>query len=335
MHRLIGLNPSPYSVKMRAVLRYRRLPFVWDTHSDPRALARQHGLPPVIPVLVMPDGMVMNDSTQLIRVLEQRYPGVRSIMPPDAAQAFLAGLIEDMADEWLTKCMFHYRWYYAPDRAFARHWVIGDRSGGFGTDPATRDLAAATQAFEDRQVGRMPLVGCTEETKPVIEASYLRILSALDAGVRRQPFLFGGRPSLADFGLFGQLHILATDPTPATLMRAHAPHVFTWLMRLDDASGVEGDWLAAGGRPHPMVVELLRFTGEVYLPFLKANADGIEAGRETLSVSISGSTFRQPPFRYQAKCWRTLRADFAALDPAARGRIEPLLAETGCLAYLA
>ena len=102
MYRLIGLNPSPYSVKMRAVLRYRRLPMIWDTRSDPREIARKHGLPPVIPVLVMPDSTVMNDSTPLIHELERRHPGDRSVLPPDPGQAFLAALIEDMADEWLT-----------------------------------------------------------------------------------------------------------------------------------------------------------------------------------------------------------------------------------------
>jgi len=55
------------------------------------------------------------------------------------------------------------------------------------------------------------------------------------------PYLFGSRPTLADFGLFGQLIILATDPTPASEMRRRAPDVLLWLLRLDDASGVEGE----------------------------------------------------------------------------------------------
>lgn len=330
MYRLIGFNPSPYSIKMRAVLRYRRLPFIWDNRTDAREVAQRHGLPPVIPVLVMPDGAVMNDSTPLIHELERRHPGERSIVPPDAAQAFLAALIEDLADEWLTKCMFHYRWYYEPDRKFGTHWVTADRAPG----RITPKTAEAAKAFHDRQVGRMALVGCTEATKPIIEASYTRVLAALEAGIPTQEYLFGTRPSLADFALFGQLQILATDPTSAAIMRAQAPHLHTWLMRLDDASGVEGEWQPADSAPAPMVIALLRLAGEAYLPFLKANAEAIDEGRDMLHVRLFDREFAQAPFRYQAKCYRGLRSAYAALPPQARERVKPLLEQTGCLAYL-
>jgi glutathione S-transferase len=331
MYRLIGFNPSPYSIKMRAVLRYRRLPFIWDNRTEARAVAQQHGLPPVVPVLAMPDGTFMNDSTPLIHELERRHPGERSIVPPDPAQGFLAALIEDMADEWITKCMFHYRWYYAPDRIFGTHWVTSERAPG----KITAKTAEAAKAFHDRQVGRMALVGCTETTKPVIEQSYARVLAALEAAVQTQEYLFGTRPSLADFGLFGQLQILATDPTSAAIMRRDAPHLHTWLMRLDDASGVEGEWQPAGAAPSPAVIDLLRLAGETYLPFLRANAEAIEEGRDTLHVRLLGHEFSQAPFKYQAKCYRALRSAYAALDPGARARLQGVLEQTGCLAYLA
>ena len=68
----------------------------------------------------------------------------------------------------------------------------------------------------------MPLVGCTPENAPVIEASYRRVLAALEPHVG---VLFGTRPSLADAGLFGQLRTFATDPTPFAIMRAEVQRI--------------------------------------------------------------------------------------------------------------
>src|SRR6185295_12826970 len=106
-------------------------------------------------------------------------------------------------------------------------------------DPTMEEHARrkAMQAFNDRQVGRMALVGCTEQNRPVIEDSYRFVLDTLDRHVRTLPYLLGSRPCLGDFGLYGQLQILSVDPTPAAEMRARAPDVFCWLLRLDDASG--------------------------------------------------------------------------------------------------
>lgn len=328
---LHGANPSPYSMKMRAVLRYRRLPFEWHCGPGARDVAIAAGLPPVVPVLRFPDGTLLNDSTPLIEELERRVPGSRSIVPDDPAQAFLAFLIEDMADEWLTKAMYHYRWWYEPDRAFAALWVVGDRM--IGQPPA--DVARTGQAFIDRQVGRMALVGATAENRPTIEKSYLRVLDALAKGLPAQAFLFGSRPSLADFGLFGQLWTLSVDPTPSSIMRERAPGVLTWLLRLDDASGVEGDWSPPAAPLPAMVHELLTLCGDTYLPFLAANAQAIAEGREAVTVTVRGRPYAQAVFRYQAKCYDALRRRFARLPPTDRARLEPALEATGCLPYLA
>jgi glutathione S-transferase len=107
--KLFGALGSPYSMKMRALLRYRRIPFEWILGLDAQRLA-QSIRPPVIPIVEYPDGTLMNDSTALIFVLEKRRPNARSVVPPDPAMAFLALLIEDFAGEWITKSMFSYRW---------------------------------------------------------------------------------------------------------------------------------------------------------------------------------------------------------------------------------
>lgn len=328
---LHGINPSPYSVKMRAILRYRRIPFVWSGTGNPRDVAVKASLPPVIPVLEFPDGRVMNDSTPLAWALEREHPGQRSIVPDDPVQAYLSDLLEDFGDEWVTKMMFHYRWYYAADRAFAQDWVVTSR------DPVMPDAdrRIAKQAFNDRQVGRMAMVGCTEQNRPIIEDSYRFVLDVLDRHLKTRPFLFGTRPSLADFGLYGQLQILSVDPTPMAEMRARAIDVYCWLLRLDDASGVEGAWAdPAAPLPQPLA-DLLAHCGDTYLPFLAANLKALQEGREEMSLQIGGKPYAQAPFRYQAKCLDALRKKFAALPADARRRLDPVLEEAGCLGYLA
>jgi glutathione S-transferase len=329
-YRLHGANPSPYSQKMRAIMRYRRLPFVWDNDGTARDVAIAGQLPPVIPVLRFPDGRLMNDSTPLAYELERLHPAERSIVPDDAGTAFLSDVIEDFADEWVTKIMFHYRWFYADDRKFAQLWISGDRK--IGAAPAKRQ--AVMTAFNDRQVGRMAMVGCTEANKPIIEESYFRLLDILNPHVAQMPFLFGARPSLADFGLFGQLIILATDPTPETEMRRRAPDVLLWLLRLDDASGVEGSWIKPADQLPAAVTSLLRLAGDYYLPFLAANRDAFDHGDTEVVVDLTGRRYAQAPFRYQVKCYDGLRKKLAALPPAARERIAPVLAEAGCLRWL-
>jgi glutathione S-transferase len=330
LYTLHGFDPSPYSVKMRALLRYRRIPFVWDALGSPRDVAVAAGLPAVIPVLRFPDGRMMNDSTPLAYALEREHAG-RSVIPDDPVLAYVSDLLEDFGDEWVTKMMFHYRWYYAQDRAFAQTWIVTSR------DPTMeeRKRQFAMQAFNDRQVGRMALVGCTEQNRPVIEDSYRFVLDTLDRHVRMRPYLLGSRPCLGDFGLYGQLQILSVDPTPAAEMRARAPDVFCWLMRLDDASGIEGEWVDPA-TPLPEAVEaLLRHMGQTYLPFLAANARAVQEGAPEFEVELLGRAFSQAPFRYQAKCYDALRKRRAALPVEAQDRLDPILERTGCLGFLA
>lgn len=331
-YRLIGSNPSPYSVKMRALMRYRRLPFYWEWRSPKNMEETRDVRPQVIPILQYPDGSFHNDSTFVALGLEARHPGQRSVLPEDPAQRFLCLLIEDMADEWGTKCMFHYRWFYATDQDFCSKWIAGESGMGM---PYGAVLERARQ-FGERQIGRMALVGCTPENRPVIEETYLRVLRTLDEGLKHAPFIFGARPTLADFGWFGQLFQLFMDPTPSTQMRLTGPRVYMWVPRMDDTSGVdERAPLAdpAGPLPHS-VRGLLKLAGEVYLPFLKANATALQQGLDEVSLPLLGMPYRQVAFRYQAKCYDWLRKEYAQLSGEAKQRADAALGESGCLPYL-
>jgi hypothetical protein len=190
------------------------------------------------------------------------------------------------------------------------------------------------QAFNDRQVGRMALVGCTEQNRPVIEESYRFVIETLDRHVRNVPFLLGSRPCLGDFGLYGQLQILSIDPTPAAEMRARAPNLFVWLIRLDDASGFEGDWMDRSDPLPETLTALLGHMARTYLPFLAANARAVQDGADKVELAMLGSTWVQAPFRYQAKCYDALCKKWQALPAVAHRHLDPVLEETGCHHYI-
>jgi glutathione S-transferase len=327
-YRLIGGEGSPYSVKMRAILRYRRLPFIWVVRTPKVQKETADVRPRVIPVLQYPeDGSYHVDSTLLAFELEQRHPGERSIIPDDPGHAFLCHLLEDMADEWGTKAMFDYRWAREEDQEYCSRWLIGDMGGPMSEEV----LEGAARTIRERQVERMALVGCTPENRPIIEETYRRVLDIFERHVALAPYLFGTRPSLADFGWFGQLYQLSIDPTPMRIMRETAPRTYAWLIRTSDASGVEGEWISNDAPLPEAVVDLLRFAGEVYLPFLVANAEALEKGSDRVSLTLLGRPYTQAPFRYQVKCLRWLREEYAALPGNARDRIDPALRECGVL----
>jgi hypothetical protein len=79
------------------------------------------------------------------------------------------------------------------------------------------------------------------------------------------------------------------------------------------------------------VKELLKLAGDIYFPFLLANAAAVGKGEETFSVNLLGRPYSQGAFKYQVKCLAELRAAYARLDDDARPTIDPLLAECGCL----
>jgi glutathione S-transferase len=329
--KLVGGFGSPYSRKMRAVLRFRRIPFTWIM----RGSSEDVDIPPVpvalIPVLVFPgEGAdeAMIDSTFQIRRLEKLIPA-RSIVPPDPALAFLDAILEDYADEWLTKPMFHYRWKYAADIDKASHVLALDRDLCMSGDT----LAKASRYFADRQIARLGVVGSNDVTTPVIEASYRRLLVLLDSHlVAGNRFLMGARPGAGDFGFFGQLSQLAHfDPTPAAIAAAETPRVVSWVTHLDDLSSLDVEdarWLPredAVAALRPFLIEI----GRVYAPFLLANARALASRASEVRCEIDGRAWVQQPFPYQGKCLGWLREARLALSAADRKFVDSALESTG------
>ncbi|NWG46108.1 MAG: glutathione S-transferase [Alphaproteobacteria bacterium] len=329
---LYGAPGSPYTRKMLGVLRYRRIPY--------RLLLGgrmgESGMPKpkvqLLPTFYFPaaDGSLepVVDSTPIIRRLEGMYEG-RSIVLPDPALEFLNQLLEDYADEWLTKAMFHYRWYYRPDTEKARR-ILPRWSHLKAT---ATEIAPLEEMIADRQISRLYVVGSNDITAPVIEDAYRRFLLAFGAHMENGPYLFGTRPSAADFGMMGQLTQLALfDPTPAAVTLEVAPKVHAWTEVMEDLSGLEPrpeDWVTRAGLPETLR-GLLAELGRTYVPVFLANAAALAGGAEKVETEVEGRPWVQQPFPYQGKCLLWLRQAREALSDADRRFVDEVMAGTGC-----
>jgi hypothetical protein len=198
-------------------------------------------------------------------------------------------------------------------------------------------LEQFSQWFGDRQIGRRAVVGSSDETRPILEDGYRRLLGILEALLSQRRFLFGDRPAAADFGLYGQLvQLCGFDPTSSRLAQAQAPRVVAWTQRLDDLSGWVADdaqWLDREAAL-PALRPLLDEIGASYVPFLFANASARTAGREWVECEVRGGRWRQRVFAYQVKCLNWLREHAARLGVKDRAWLAEALAGTGCEALL-
>ncbi len=330
---LSGAPGSPYTRKMLAVLRYRGLAyrFLLGSHDGHTGLPRPKV--ELLPTFYLPGAAgaleAVVDSTPIIRRLEREHAR-RSVIPSDPALRFLDELLEDYADEWLTKAMFHYRWHYEADI---------DKAGTIlpmwrGISAPAEQLAAAKAMFSKRQIDRLYVVGSNAVTAPVIEASYRRYLTLFEAHLAAHPFLFGARPASSDFAAYGQLTQLTHfDPTPMALSLEVAPRVFAWVDVIDDLSGLEPQetgWIDAKSLP-PTLTALLAEMARTYVPVMLANARAAAAGKPMVETEVEGLAWSQQTFPYQVKCVQWLRQSFAALGDDAQATVRAVLSESGCL----
>lgn len=317
--RLYGAELSPYSVKVRSYLRFKGVPFEWlqRTQARQEEFARYAKLP-LIPVLVDAEDNALQDSTPIIEALEREFPEP-SIVPEEPALAFVAALLEDYADEWLNKAMFHYRWSYPEDQDSAARRIAELIFEG------AEKPEGIEETVRTRMIGRLHHVGSAPETAPLIEGSFTRVLALLDRMLAGRAYMFGARPSLADFGLAGQLTQLLSDPTPGALMKAQAGNVVRWIDRMENPQ-IEGDFVSLD-LVRPDLVELLRAeVAGAYLIWMVANARAVADDASGVSVQIGDAMFTQKPQRYAAKAFAELKRKRGAVEDES---LATLLAETG------
>lgn len=235
-----GWPVSPYSAKTRAYLRFKAIPFddveptAWQLFFTIR---RQVGQA-IMPTVLCPDGTWLQDSSAIIDALEARFPEP-SIVPEGPCQRIGALLLELHADEWLPIIAMHYRWNVPENARFAR-----EAFARYGMPRLPDGMARLlTGPIAKKMAGYRPILGITEATIPGIEAYTETLIGRLETHLAQQDFLFGGRPSIADFAMYGPLWAhLYCDPG-STHLFDRAPHVVKWFERLINPPTHTGDFL--------------------------------------------------------------------------------------------
>jgi glutathione S-transferase len=325
--RIFGSELSPYSLKVRAYLRYKGIPHSWIVRNPQSAAEYQRfARLPLIPVVVTPEGQGLQDSTPILEALEPRFPEP-AIHPHDPVAAFVSALIEEYGDEWGNKWMFHYRWTYEPDQISCAERIAREQV----PDAAAEQVRSLSGAVRARMVPRLAFVGSSPQTGPLIERSFERVLEILEVHLTSRPYLFGARPAFADFGLAPQIYEASTDPTPRRLLEARAPRTLAWAERTLEpaAKGDFETWKALEPTLLPLLVEDVAAR---FLPWSTANARALEAQRDELEVDLPGGVFRQKPQKYHARSLAALRSRYAAV--ADRSALDSVLERSGCLRWL-
>lgn len=348
---LYGAPHSLYTGKTRAYLRKQGIGYVERTTADPRF--RREVLPiigrGIIPVVVLPDGTVVQDTVDILDHFERA--GVpNSAYPPGPRQRVLAHIAELYAVVVLTRHAMHYRWSYAGEQ---RRFLVEAFASSSGAASADQVMA--------RMQSYLPMLGVTPATIPAIENSYLELLGLLEVHFAEHPYLFGGRPSLGDYGLLGPLFAhLGRDPVPADLMKRRAPKVFRWLERMNapdpdmpeygerHAGYLPDDAVPATLQPvfHHMADELFpELTDKAAMLCRFVAETNPQEGRPVTDkphqriVGTVPTSFRGVPFDsgvqpYMLFLWQRITDACDALAPEDRGQVETWLEEVGLIGLL-
>ena len=327
VYRVIGAEDSPYSVKVRSYFRYKGIAHEWLSRHEASELFQKHARLPLVPLVVTPDERGIQDSTPIIEALEPEF-GEPGIHPPDPLAAFVSVLLEEFGDEWGNKWMFHLRWAREIDQIGCARRLAASAM----PNATSEQIEQAAKAVRERMVSRVWFVGSNDVTAPQIEQSFKETLGLLERHLATRPYLFGGRPAFADFGLWGQVCSARRDHTPRQIIEASAPNVSAWVDRMLEPRALSEfePWESLAPSLTPLLADQV---GALFLPWSAANAAAIEAGEEEFTVELKGNAWTQRPQKYHARSLGVLKSKYQRVSGDAS--LDALLRETGCLAYLA
>jgi len=320
---IYGSEYSPFSVKVRSYFRYKQIAHEWRPRTtENMAHFMEHAKLPLVPLVIGSDGTTLQDSTPIMETMEANFPE-NSLNPPTQELAFVSSMIEEYADEWVNKPMFHYRWWRDVDQIHMAN-ALAETMSPKATEEERETLAAQ---IRKRMVPRLSFVGSSEENKTTIENSLDQLLTLLETHLLNRSYIFGGRPAFADFGLSGQLYGCTQQPTSLKIMEKY-PSVMQWLGRMQHPQN-EGDWEGWGDVSATLNPILKTQLSDLYLPWATANNAALVQGHAKFTVPLNGADFTQNTVKYAGRSFQALKTRFASIEE--RSQLEELLLNVDCM----
>lgn len=241
-YTLHGWHLSYFAGKARGYLNFKGLDF---KDQKVNAYNLMYRIPKKTGALVMPviqskQGEWLQDTTFIMEELDKRHP--ESCVVPDTPKQHMAALLlEAWLDEWWIPIGMHYRWSYPENYDLFIH----DASTGllpyvpnFIRKPLAKKIANGLKAY-------LPVAGVREEQFAAMESWTNKILDVFENHFSQHAFLFGDKPSIADFALLGPMYgHLNRDPAPKRDLLDVRPHLQNWVERCHAGEGKDGSYLA-------------------------------------------------------------------------------------------
>lgn len=333
-----------------------RLPLSWPRMTELDEF-------PQVPFLFGPRGENLYDSSAIALWLDQHGPQPRgaatAFLPAgDAALRFAVRLIDEAFDEIGLYLVHHNRWVVS-----ARDNDAGERLAREMRPLLGPGAALVAHFFPRRQVRRLPYLFSVAPpdraqfddlpsglrpparrgfppTHALLERAFAELLALLEPLLSERGFLLGGRFTLADASLYGQLAMNRKDPSARAWIAREAPATQAWIERIaagDFGADRPGRELSLDAALAPLLDWICR----AFVPLMQQNRDAWErhraagetisneaafdAGRALYDGTLLGQPFRSVAKSFQVRVWRDLRAEWEALRADDRARLEALL----------
>ncbi len=272
---LFSMQLSWYSAKVRPYLRFKGIPFDEriPTAREYYVDIRRRVGHAVVPIVITPEGEWLQDSSVIIERLEERFPGT-PVVPTTPRQRFAAYLFEMWADEFWLSAAVHARWSFPENYPKWREEL--SQAFAPGWPPFLQRMLPLTLKWFMQRSNRD--LGATPAQIPIIERWMGQQLDALDRHFATLPYVFGTRPSLADFALAGPIcgHLRYDESAKRRLLLPR-PNLLAWSERLASGAGIPpGDFLPDDAIPETLRPMLDSALIEM-VPMLEATAQQVRA----------------------------------------------------------